>query len=91
MTATVWSADAPFGRHTNWKSINWRQVRDAVRRLQVRIAKAVTKQPGGPIRARLNECLSRMTGNYHARFLGGLGLSTAPGYPVSKILMKGEG
>jgi RNA-directed DNA polymerase len=44
MTATVRSADAPFGRHTNWKSINWRQVRDAVRRLQVRIAKAVKEK-----------------------------------------------
>jgi len=26
--------------------------------------------------------LSRVMGNYHARFLGGLGLATAPGYPV---------
>ena len=41
MTATVRSADALFGRQVNWKSINWKQVRGAVRRLQVRIAKAV--------------------------------------------------
>jgi hypothetical protein len=26
--------------------------------------------------------LSRVTGNYHARFLGGLGPAMAPGYPV---------
>ena len=41
MTAAARLADAPFDRHTNWKSIDWRPVRDAVRRLQVRIAKAV--------------------------------------------------
>jgi RNA-directed DNA polymerase len=44
MTATVRLADAPFGRQMNWKSINWKQVRDAVRRLQVRIAKAVKEK-----------------------------------------------
>ncbi len=38
---------------------------------------------GGPIRACLLGGLSRVMGNYHARFLGGLGLATAPGYPVS--------
>jgi len=38
---------------------------------------------GGPIRARLLGGLSRVMGNYHARFLGGLGLATAPGYPVT--------
>ena len=26
--------------------------------------------------------LSRVMGNYHARFLGGLGPAMAPGYPV---------
>jgi hypothetical protein len=26
--------------------------------------------------------LTRVMGNYHARLLGGLGLVTAPGYPV---------
>jgi len=28
-----------------------------------------------------------MMGNYHARFLGGLRLATAPGYPVSHSLI----
>jgi hypothetical protein len=32
--------------------------------------------------------LSHVMGNYHARFLGGLGLATAPGYPVFR---KSEG
>jgi len=39
---------------------------------------------GNPIRAHLLGGLSRVMGNYHARFLEGLGLATAPGYPVCK-------
>jgi hypothetical protein len=41
MTAAIRLADAPFDRHTKWDSIDWKTVRRAVRRLQVRIAKAV--------------------------------------------------
>ena len=41
MTAAKRSADAPTDRKTNWKSINWKTVRNSVKRLQVRIAKAV--------------------------------------------------
>ena len=37
---------------------------------------------GDPPRVCLTGCLSRVTGNCHARFLGGSGLVTAPGYPV---------
>ena len=44
MTATARLADAPTGRHTNWKSIDWKSVHSAVRRLQVRIAKAVKEK-----------------------------------------------
>lgn len=43
MTATARSADAPFARHTNWRSVDWKIVRAEVRRLQVRIAKAVSE------------------------------------------------
>lgn len=43
MTATVRLADAPFGRHSKWKFIDWKTVKSAVRRLQVRIAKAVSE------------------------------------------------
>ena len=32
----------------------------------------------------LIEGLSRMKGNFHVRVSGGLGLATAPGYPVEK-------
>ena len=31
------------------------------------------------------ECLSRVLGNSHARFLGGLELVTAPGYPTCDV------
>ncbi len=41
MTATSRLADAPANRHTNWKTIDWKKVYIAVKRLQVRIAKAV--------------------------------------------------
>lgn len=44
MTATVRSAGAPTGRHAKWKSIDWKSVSRAVRRLQVRIAKAVKEE-----------------------------------------------
>jgi RNA-directed DNA polymerase len=44
MTATIRSADAPFNRYTKWNSIDWKAVGGAVRRLQVRIAKAVKEK-----------------------------------------------
>ena len=44
MTATVRSADAPFARHTSWRSVDLRKVRAEVMRLQVRIAKAVREK-----------------------------------------------
>ena len=44
MTAAIRFADAPFDKHTKWNSIDWKTVRRAVRRLQVRIAKAVKEK-----------------------------------------------
>jgi RNA-directed DNA polymerase len=44
MTATARCADAPFTRHTNWRSVDWKIVRAEVTRLQVRIAKAVRQK-----------------------------------------------
>jgi RNA-directed DNA polymerase len=44
MTATIRSADAPFNKYTKWNSIDWKTVGGAVRRLQVRIAKAVKEK-----------------------------------------------
>ena len=40
---------------------------------------------GDPTRDRLLGGLSRVMGNYQARFSGVLGLVTAPGYPVDEV------
>ena len=55
-----------------------------VKELQMRIAQAIRNRMTGSLhnRRRLAKCLSRVRGNSHARFLGGLGLETAPGYPA---------
>jgi hypothetical protein len=55
-----------------------------VKELQMRIAQAIRNRMTGSLhnRKRLAKCLSRVRGNSHARFLGGLGLETAPGYPA---------
>jgi hypothetical protein len=43
----------------------------------------VNRTTGSPLcRGWLLKGLSRMTVTCHVRFLGGLGLATAPGYPV---------
>jgi RNA-directed DNA polymerase len=44
MTAVVKTADAPFDKHKKWQFIDWKAVESAVRRLQVRIAKAVKER-----------------------------------------------
>ncbi len=49
MTVAAWTTGAPLDELNWWKSINWKIIGEEVRRLQVRIAKAV--QPGGPERA----------------------------------------
>jgi len=52
----------------------------------MRIAKAVVESlsitAGSSDKEWPLECLSRVLGNSHARFLGGLELVTAPGYPT---------
>jgi hypothetical protein len=54
-----------------------------VKELQMLIAKAVREMAGSPLCQGWSfKGLSRVMGNYHARFLEGLGLATAPGYPV---------
>jgi len=61
-------------------SSRWRKVKE----LQMRIAQAIRNRMTWSLhnRKRLAKCLSRVRGNLHARFLGGLGLETAPGYPA---------
>ena len=55
-----------------------------VRKLQMRIAKVVhIRITGSPLcRGWPSRGLSRVMENYHARFLGGLGIAISPGYPV---------
>jgi len=62
------SAGALIDDAQEWSGIDWDRARREVRRLQVRIAKAVTTTAGLPHRGSLRECLSRMTGNCHVRF-----------------------
>ena len=63
MTAAKRSADAPTNRKRNWKSINWKTVRNSVKRLQVRIAKAVKE--GKFRKAKALQWL--LTHSYHAK------------------------
>jgi len=51
MTAAFGLTGAPLGSQNGWKSINWKIVGEAVRRLQVRIAKAVKEGRWGKVKA----------------------------------------
>ena len=62
MTAT---AGAPIGNFRNWKSIHWPTVYEAVKRLQMRIAKAVKEGRHG--RAKALQWL--LTHSYYAKLL----------------------
>jgi len=42
---TVPATGAPIGKAKSWASINWNTARAIVRRLQMRIAKAISKKP----------------------------------------------
>jgi len=70
----------------NWNAIDWQTIHEMVRRLQARIVKAT--QQSWLIRCETASCkgrlkgLSRMKGNFHVWFLGGLGTAISLGYPV---------
>ncbi len=82
-----------------WSQINWPYVEQQVRRLQMRIAKAI-QQEAAP---RLVACypvtvdtgsflwplrgLSRVLGNSHARFLGERWSATAAAYPIEVVFV----
>ena len=72
----------------NWHDIGWDKVHRIVRRLQVRIVKAT--QEGyfcwetASCSARRLRCLSRVKGDFHARFLGGGEPVMAPCYPTAR-------
>jgi len=65
MTAANKSADAPTNRKTSWKSIGWKAIRVSVKRLQVRIAKAVIERKFR--KAKALQWL--LTHSYHAKLL----------------------
>ena len=63
-----------------WSQIDWQQAQSEVRRLQMRIAKAVQQQSDAVDAGScewLQKGLSRVRENSHARFLGGLRLESA--------------
>ena len=65
MTATVWSAGAPTGSYMKWISINWKKVNIFVKRLQMRIAKAVKEKRFGKVKS-LQWLLTK---SYYAKLL----------------------
>lgn len=65
MTVATAAADALSGRHENWGDIIWAPVQESVRRLQVRIAKAVREGKHRKVQA-LQWIL---THSYHAKVL----------------------
>ena len=65
MTATRRLAGAPFVRHKDWHTIDWQRVNASVRRLQVRIAKAVAEENFGRVKA----LQWLLTHSYHAKLL----------------------
>jgi RNA-directed DNA polymerase len=65
MTAVLWPAGAPTGKYTAWRSINWKAVNIFVKRLQMRIAKAVKEKRYGKVKA-LQWLLTK---SYYAKLL----------------------
>jgi len=66
MSAAEMLAGAAPKRKPDWHSILWKKVWCTVRRIQVRIVKAVAKRPR-PARG-VCEGLSCMRGNFHVQF-----------------------
>ncbi len=50
MTVVAWTTGAPLDGLNCWKSINWETIGEEVRRLQVRIAKAVKESRWGKVK-----------------------------------------
>lgn len=65
MTAVILPAGAPTSRYMKWNSINWKKVNIFVKRLQMRIAKAVKEKMFG--KAKSLQWL--LTKSYYAKLL----------------------
>ena len=66
MTAVKLLAGAPTGRYMKWNSINWKKVNIFVKRLQMRIAKAVKEKKFGKAKS-LQWILTK---SYYAKLYG---------------------
>jgi hypothetical protein len=66
-------AGAPSHDSVTWHGIDWAKCLREVRRLQVRIVKATPKNGETGFRNGALKGLSRMKGNFHVRFSGGMG------------------
>ena len=65
MTATIGLAGAPPSDYINWKSINWKEVNIFVKRLQMRISKAVKEMKFGKVKS----LQWLLTNSYYAKLL----------------------
>ncbi len=65
MTATIRSAGAPTSNYKRWNSINWKEVNIFVKRLQIRISKAVKEKKFGKVKS-LQWLLTK---SYYAKLL----------------------
>ena len=81
MTAVLWPAGAPTGRYTAWSSINWKAVNRFVKRLQMRIAKAVENNNRAVRKGLAFEMLEPYDGKLSRTVLRGLGAGNGPRLP----------
>ncbi len=65
MTATNWPAGAPTGKYRNWNSIDWKKVNIFVKRIQMRMAKAVKEKKFGKVKS----LQWLLTHSYYAKLL----------------------
>ena len=76
------AAGANLREPVDWHSINWKKAHRNVRRLQARIVKAMKKAASGE--TGVCRGLSRVPGNWPARFLGEGAAATPLPYPTSR-------
>ena len=82
-------ACAPADKATSWETIDWIAAKGYVRKLQMRIVKAVKQGQSFRLTAgfliEALKGLSRVKGNFHARFLGEGWAVMSVSYPTEGI------
>ena len=82
-------ACASSGGAIHATQLNWVECSRTERRQQASIVKATCLGAwSGSVHAGLRDGLSRVKGNFHARFLGGCERATAHAYPVAALRAK---